>query len=236
MASRSLKLRSFAPRIVPSKAPHSATAIFHHGFGDFASSWESALSNLGPRLEHVKWVIPQAPLRSLKLQGGAPGTAWFDILRSNHAERTQDGTEDEAGMAESLADLSALIRAEREAGIPSERIVLGGFSQGAALAMLAGLTGEDRVGGVASLSGYLPLQWKVLVMKQSWANDVPFFVGHGTVDPVISFSTGKGAADKLRESGVKQVEFHSYEGMQHSSCDQEMRDLAAWLEKTVPPL
>lgn len=65
-------------------------------------------------------------------------------------------------MAESLADLSALIRAEREAGIPSERIVLGGFSQGAALAVLAGLTGKDEVGGVASLSGYLPLQWKVL--------------------------------------------------------------------------
>lgn len=65
-------------------------------------------------------------------------------------------------MAESLADLSALIRAEREAGILSERIVLGGFSQGAALAVLGSLTGEDRVGGVASLSGYLPLQWKVL--------------------------------------------------------------------------
>lgn len=110
---------------------------------------------------------PRSPLRSLKLQGGGPGTAWFDILRSNHAERTEDGTEDEAGMAESLADLSALILAEREAGIPNERIVVGGFSQGAALAVLAGFTGQDKVGGVASLSGYLPLQWKVLEVSSA---------------------------------------------------------------------
>lgn len=86
--------------------------------------------------------------------------AWFDILVSDHSQRTRDGTEDESGMNESLEDVRALIKRELELGIPPERIVVGGFSQGAGMALLAGLTGKDKVGGLVSLSGYLPLQWK----------------------------------------------------------------------------
>lgn len=70
-------------------------------------------------------------------------------------------------MNESLADIHKYIQAERELGIPSERIVLGGFSQGAALAVLAGLTGEDQVGGTVALSGYMPLQWKLLDVSRA---------------------------------------------------------------------
>lgn len=100
-----------------------------------------------------------------------------------------------------------MVKGEKDLGVQQERIVVGGFSQGAALALLAGLTGGEKVAGVACLSGYLPLQWKVLQvtwafgslgalpecstpphvpqMKNQWANDVPIFVGHGTADPVI---------------------------------------------------
>lgn len=154
------KLRTFAPRIHPARTQHTASVLFCHGFGSVANDFDG-LADIKV-LDYCKFILPQAPLRALSLQGGAPGTAFYDIIRSNHAERTQDGTEDEVGMQESLADIRKYIRAERELGIPSERIILGGFSQGAALAVLAGLTGEDRFGGIAVLSGYMPLQWKLL--------------------------------------------------------------------------
>lgn len=159
------KLRTFAPRIHPARGAHTASLIVLHGFGSVANDFDGLAELKG--LEHFKCILPQAPLRALSLQGGAPGTAWFDILRPSHAERTHEGTEDEGGMRETLADIRKLVRAERDLGISAERIVLGGFSQGAAMAVLAGLTGEDRVGGVLALSGYMPLQWKLLEVS-SW--------------------------------------------------------------------
>lgn len=88
--------------------------------------------------------------------------AWFDILSISHAARTQDGDEDEEGLGESVNDLTQIIQSEIEAGISPDRIVIGGFSQGAALAMMLGLAGQLRLGGVVALSGYIPLQWKFI--------------------------------------------------------------------------
>ena len=56
--------------------------------------------------------------------------------------------------------LNQLITAEVDAGIPANRIVLGGFSQGAAMTLLTGLTTERRLAGLAVLSGWLPLRNK----------------------------------------------------------------------------
>ena len=80
-----------------------------------------------------------------------------------------DGTEDEKGMLESSRLINQLISAEVELGINSNRIVLGGFSQGGAMSLLAGLTSERKLAGLAILSSWLPLQKKfknVGVMQQ----------------------------------------------------------------------
>lgn len=94
--------------------------------------------------------------------------AWFDILNQSHTARTQDGDEDEAGMKESLAALEALVKAEVDGGISIDRVVVGGFSQGAAMALLEGVTGGSRIGGLMVLSGYLPLQWKILQVSEAY--------------------------------------------------------------------
>lgn len=69
-------------------------------------------------------------------------------------------TDDEAGMLRTVGSLNQLITAEVDAGIPAERIVIGGFSQGGAMSLLTGLTTERRLGGVAVMSGWLPLKNK----------------------------------------------------------------------------
>lgn len=66
--------------------------------------------------------------RKITLNDGELMPAWFDMLEGDHSKRTKDGTEDEAGMNESLADLKELIEIERtQFGISPERIVVGGF-------------------------------------------------------------------------------------------------------------
>lgn len=64
-------------------------------------------------------------------------------------------------MLETVSSLNALISEEVDAGLPSSRIVLGGFSQGGAMSLLTGLTSERKLGGVVCLSGWLPLRHKV---------------------------------------------------------------------------
>lgn len=69
--------------------------------------------------------------------------------------------EDEPGIIKSQAYFHSIIAKEIEKGIPSERIVLGGFSQGGAMSILSGVTCPTRLGGIFGLSCYLLLQGKV---------------------------------------------------------------------------
>ena len=64
-------------------------------------------------------------------------------------------------MLNTARELNALITAEVDAGIPANRIVLGGFSQGAAMSLLTGLTSERKLGGIVVMSGWLPLREKI---------------------------------------------------------------------------
>lgn len=140
---------------------HSATLIFHHGFGATATDW-TVLASIYSSLPHVKFLFPQAPLRPITIAGGQTIPAWFDIVQPSHGKREKDGDEDEIGMRESLDDLEGLIKKEMEAGIDVGRIVVGGFSQGAGLSALEGAIGKiDGLGGIVMLSGYIPLQWKI---------------------------------------------------------------------------
>lgn len=90
---------------------------------------------------------------------------WFDLPSWNLGDKH----EDRDGMLESARTIDKYIQDEINAGIPVERIVVGGFSQGGSMSLLAGLTArrEDglfggksgwKLGGVAVLSGWMPLQ------------------------------------------------------------------------------
>lgn len=69
------------------------------------------------------------------------------------------------GMLQSARLINQLITTEVESGTDPSRIVLGGFSQGAAMSLLTGLTGERKLAGVAVLSGWLPLRQKFKAVR-----------------------------------------------------------------------
>ncbi|KAL8292172.1 hypothetical protein RQP46_001638 [Phenoliferia psychrophenolica] len=161
--------------------------------------------------------------------------AWFDIINPSHGAREKDGDEDEDGMEESLATLEGLVEDEVRGGIPRERVVVGGFSQGAALALfLATKSKGSKLGGVIVLSGYMPLQWKLLKMKSAITDETPIFWAHGTSDNVIPY-TGKEAFERMRDSGASKIDFHTYQGLPHGYCEEELSDLEAWLLQRIPP-
>jgi lysophospholipase-1 len=74
--------------------------------------------------------------------------------------------EDEDGMLRTVSLINRLISAEVDSGIDPGRIVVGGFSQGAAMSLLCGLTNERKLGGVVSLSGWLALRSKIQTVSE----------------------------------------------------------------------
>ena len=74
--------------------------------------------------------------------------------------------EDEDGMLRTVSYINQHISAEVDSGIDPGRIVVGGFSQGAAMSLLCGLTNERKLGGVVSLSGWLVLRSKIKAVSE----------------------------------------------------------------------
>jgi phospholipase/carboxylesterase len=200
-----------------------ATIIVLHGLGadgtDFLSfADEMKLGAVGP----VRWVFPRAPERAVTINGGHRMRAWYDILGAELVRR-----EDEGGLRESFTQVHALIDREVARGVPASRIVLGGFSQGCAITLGAGLRYGQRLAGLVGMSGYMPLA-AALEAERHDANVItPLFLAHGRSDPVVPLARGSAAREQLQGLG-QPVQWHDYP-MQHSVCIEEVRDLQQWL-------
>lgn len=199
------------------------TLIVLHGLGADGYDFVPICSELDlGRLGAVRFIFPHAPERPVTINGGHVMRAWYDIIVTDLVRR-----EDEAGLRESQAAIAGLIDAERARGVPAERIVLVGFSQGCAMALMTGLRYPERLGGVAALSGYLPLAATTAAERAPANAALPIFMAHGTQDPVVVPARGTASRDALRALG-HDVAWHDYP-MPHSVCAEEIADLNAWL-------
>ncbi|MFM2056900.1 MAG: hypothetical protein RLY71_1285 [Pseudomonadota bacterium] len=204
-----------------------ASIVVLHGLGADGSDFvpiarELDLSAIGP----VRFVFPHAPVRPVSLNSGMRMRAWYDIYPPGPARR-----EDEVGLRASVLEVQALLDAESARGIPPERTVLMGFSQGCAMTLLAGLRAPQRLAGLAGLSGYLPLAASTAAERSAANRDVPLFLAHGRFDPVVVPERGLAARDMLVALGYE-VEWHDYP-MEHSVCQEEIGDLNDWLLRVL---
>lgn len=200
-----------------------ATIMLMHGLGadgnDFVPiAKEMDLSVVGP----VRFVFPNAPIIPVTINGGYRMPAWYDILGADLVKR-----EDEAGLRLSCAALEALLAKEKARGIPAQRIVLAGFSQGCAMALMTGLRHGESLAGIAGLSGYLPLASTTAEERHPANNQTPIFMGHGRHDDVVAMNRATQGRDALVALGYS-VQWHDY-AMAHSVCMEEIADLNRWL-------
>ena len=203
--------------------PARASVIILHGLGadgtDFLPMCDQLeIGSAGP----VRYLLPRAPVRPVTINGGHEMRAWYDI-----AGTQIDRREDEAGLLASMRDVHRLIDRERERGISANRIVLGGFSQGCAMTLLAGLRYPHRLGGLVCLSGYLPLADSTARERHGANAEVPIFMAHGRRDGVIALERATASRDALAKLGYR-VEWHEY-AMEHSVCMEEVEAINAWL-------
>src|SRR5688572_24143463 len=216
-------------------APNPAwTILWLHGLGadgnDFAPIVPELVRRDWPAL---RFVFPHAPVRPVTINNGMRMRAWYDIVHFDFdALHTDAGKNraDAAGVAESVAQVEALIARENERGIPSERIVLVGFSQGGAIALSAGLRRSVPLAGLAGLSTYLPeTPAQAAAALQPAATSQPLFMAHGQFDPVVPAAVGLRSSQAMKAMGF-QLEWHDYP-MAHQVCAEEIRDLGDWLSR-----
>ncbi|KAJ2549046.1 hypothetical protein EV175_004594 [Coemansia sp. RSA 1933] len=222
-------MSSLSAAIVRARAKHTASVIFMHGLGDSGHGWEPVAQILSQSLPHVKFIMPHAPEQPVTVNGGFRMPSWYDIKSLDKIA----SDEDEDGMNASMVRINELIRGEVDAGIPADRIVVGGFSQGAALALFTGLQSERRFGGLVVLSGYLPVRDRLVARVTDASKRVPVFQAHGTADEVVLYQYGEMTSEVLKKHGYD-VEFRSYKYMGHSTCNDEIRDLQQFLAKQIP--
>ncbi|WP_442953004.1 alpha/beta hydrolase [Paucibacter sp. B51] len=216
------------PALQHDTGPNPRTSlIVLHGLGADGHDFVPLCEELDLRaLGAVRFIFPHAPEQAVTINGGYVMRAWYDI-RQVDLQRQEDAD----GVRASGAAIAALIDAERARGVPAQRIVLMGFSQGCAMSLFTGLRYPERLGGIVALSGYNPLA-EHLEAERSDANRLtPIFMAHGRLDPVVVPARGEAAREQLRALGHT-VEWHDYR-MEHSVCPEELRDLQAWLLKTL---
>ncbi|KOS18719.1 Acyl-protein thioesterase 1 [Escovopsis weberi] len=227
-----------APLVIPAIGRHTATVIFAHGLGDTGHGWSDVVQAFqrNGRLNEVKFILPHAPVIPITVV--SPYSRFTDVARRPktqdpaYADKPfamarmvdiphQDGTdlmnpkdseEDEEGIRESRKYLQSLIDNEIERnGIPSGRIVLGGFSQGGAMSIFTGLTSPVKLGGVVALSCWLLLnsKFKSFLPEGDVNKQTPVFMGHGDADPLVRYQWGQATQKALTDLGFS-VDLKAY--------------------------
>jgi phospholipase/carboxylesterase len=213
---------------IETAAKPNSTVIWLHGLGADGHDFEPIVPEIVRRGERAwRFVFPNAPVRPVTINGGMTMRAWYDLKGLD-----RKAAEDAAGFRDTDAQIRQLIAREGERGIPMNRIVLAGFSQGGAVSLYTVPRLPEKLAGVMALSCYLPRE-SSFSDERAPANDAtPIFMAHGQWDNVLAMSLGVLSRDFLRAQGYA-VEWHEYP-MAHAVCAAEIADIREFLLRVLP--
>eukprot|EP01111_Echinosteliopsis_oligospora_P019958 TRINITY_DN9921_c0_g1_i1.p1 TRINITY_DN9921_c0_g1~~TRINITY_DN9921_c0_g1_i1.p1 ORF type:complete len:277 (+),score=67.81 TRINITY_DN9921_c0_g1_i1:17-847(+) len=217
------------PIVLPPSQKHVGTVIFIHGLGDSGAGWADGASMIQQLNPHIKFVLPNAPVRKITLNYGMAMPGWYDI-----ASLDERGTDDVAGLEQSRASITELIEEEHNSGIPYSNIIVGGFSQGAVVSLYTVFQHKQPLGGCVSLSGYVPVAARYATLIHPENKATPIFMRHGDQDPLINIAFGQKSMKLLAEAGLA-VDWAVEKGMGHSATPSELLDVAKFIKKRIPP-
>ena len=241
MKSRAVRLADLQARIIDPDGEPSGIVCFAHGFGAPGTDLvplAAELVALDPALARARFVFPEAPLVPSDM-GPWGGRAWWPIdmvaldraLRSGTPRVLADGEPD--GMASARKKLhAALDVALREAHLGWDRLVLGGFSQGAMLAIDLALRLEEAPAAVIAFSPTLVNEsaWRTQAAKRA---GLTTFISHGRQDPLLPFAATEALVAMLTEAGLA-VDFLPFAGP-HTIAAEGLERAAVHIARVLSP-
>lgn len=204
-----------------------ASVIWLHGLGADGYDFVDVIPALSLPKEHgIRFIFPHAPSQAVTLNGGMYMPAWFDI-KAIHLK----AEEDVIGIKKSAQMIQKLLDAQKVRGIPYEKMILMGFSQGGALALYTALRFPAALAGVAGLSTYLPVRDSLAKELDPQNKHISVFMAHGLMDPVVPFALGEMSCQILQNVGLKPA-WHPYP-MGHMVCLPELLAIGKWIEQCL---
>lgn len=219
-----------AVRIPATKTAKNAV-IFLHGLGDSGDGWSwfpKVIDQTGifKSQAETNFVFPNAPTIPITVNLGMRMPGWFDIYEFGNPKARQDVD----GFFKTCDLLKSLIKEQHEKyNIPLSRIIIGGFSQGAAISMATLSLLDEKIGGAIGLSGFCPIAEALKGKIQSTNFDTPVFQGHGDSDPLIDPSFGEETSKYYKNAGFRDWTFKTYAGVAHSANDEELIDVVKFI-------
>lgn len=172
-----------------------------------------------------------SPIQSVTLNMGMRMNSWFDLKSLN-----PDDPEDEEGIEAATRRIHELIDDQhKKLGIPHDRILLGGFSQGGALALYSAFTYPKKLAGVVALSCWLPLHKKVPTIISEANKTLPVIQCHGDADFVVPIQWGTMSSLVMSQFLDKtKYLFKVYNNLGHSSSPSELNDVLRFIGSYLP--
>jgi len=205
-----------------------ASIIWLHGLGASGHDFVDIVPQIHlPKNTTLRFIFPHAPFRKITFAHNTPMRAWFNITGLDTAQANQD----EAGIYESQQLINELIDQEIARGIPGERIIIAGFSQGGAMALQCGLRYPEKIAGILVLSGFLLLADKLQQEKNLANQSTPIAMFHGELDHVVQIAWAKMSYEKLKDFGFN-IAWRTY-AMHHTLCPEEIIQINKWLQEVL---
>jgi phospholipase/carboxylesterase len=205
--------------------PARSTVIWLHGLGADGHDFEKIVPQLNlPSDSSIRFIFPHAPVRPITINNGAEMRGWFDFVP--HSETS--GHED---ITESSLQITAFIDREVERGIPTENILLAGFSQGGVIALHLATRFDKRLAGILAISTYLH-DFNSTEKEMNDANlAIPIMMAHGTQDQMIPIMRAATSRENLIRLGYD-VRWFDYT-MGHQVCLEEVEQIANFFSEIL---
>jgi phospholipase/carboxylesterase len=189
--------------------------IFLHGFGDSLRLWMPLAQKLALPYP-VRMLFPEAP-RVFAPHVGKLKRAWFTPAGHDFMQGPASSTE------QSIATIADLIKEEQNLGIPPQKIILIGFSQGGSLALLVAL--REAVGGAAAVAAFLRAEE---IEQAAHLTSPTLLMLHGAKDQIVPADLGFQTTKGLQDKGLD-VRWRLYPDLGHEMNEQWLEALRAWL-------
>lgn len=207
--------------------------LFLHGLGDSGHSWQMGLGQAFKMFSgnpNITIQCPTAPNQPVTINMGLRCNSWFDITSLDMSKE-----EASSSIAHACTKIHAKIEELEKDGFPSEKIMLGGFSQGGALSLYSSLKYPKKLAGVVCLSCWLPLH-KEFPSAVSPANkDLPILQCHGDADEIVDVRWAKATNEVLKKSvNNEKLQFKIFPNLGHGECPEEMKTVIEFINTCLP--
>jgi phospholipase/carboxylesterase len=197
--------------------------VWLHGLGADGHDFEPIIPELGLDPRQVRFIFPNAPVRSITINNGMAMRGWYDISTPDLSQQV-----DLSGIKESSELITQLVEGEFAKG---REVILAGFSQGGVISLYTGMRLSKPLKGILALSCYLVSSDTLKTEMHQSNKDTPVMMMHGLHDPIVPHPLGEASYNKLVEQGY-QAEWKSYP-MPHSVHPQQVQDIADWLRRLL---